>query len=282
MGLRAKLVEDSSIATAKRLYEMRQKMSPELTSFIKGLPDDIQPTSLESMYDAIRRWADKVRAGQPNHDGHEGGRRRRERHNELKVIQPSASTGTTSTSTTSTQGGATHEATLNMMTGGIAQALAKVGAKGKGKGDSGGKGAPVTLQKCSKCKGMHIPKLALESCQNKVSLEAGTLKDTLSEGKKCTYWVQREPDGSKKKCGGEGHTWEDHRAAVVKAQGGVGNTGEGKGGKGKEGQGQGHQGGDRRAQGGGLRHFAGCQAVLRVCRDVGGDGLCRHHRAHRC
>ena len=150
------------------------------------------------------------------------------------MTQPSASTGTTSASTTSTQGGATHEAILNMMTSGIAhQALAKVGAKGKGKGDSGGKGAPVTLQKCSRCKGMHLPKLALESCPNKVSLEAGTLKDTLSEGKKCTYWVQREPDGSKKECGGEGHTWEDHRAAVVKAHGGVGNTGKGKGGKGK-------------------------------------------------
>ena len=32
---------------------------------------------------------------------------------------------------------------------------------------------------------------------------------------------------------GEGHTWEDHRAAVVKAHGGEGNTGKGKGGKGK-------------------------------------------------
>ena len=30
-----------------------------------------------------------------------------------------------------------------------------------------------------------------------------------------------------------GNTWEDHRAAVVKAHGGVGNTGKGKGGKGK-------------------------------------------------
>ena len=147
-------------------------MSPELKSFIKGLPDDIQPTNLESTYDAIRRWADKERAGQSNHDGHEGGRHRRERHNELKVTQPSelkvtqpsASTGTTSTSTTSTQGGATHEAFLNMVTSGIAQALAKVGAIGKGKGDSGGKGAPVTLQKCSRCTGMHLPKLALESC----------------------------------------------------------------------------------------------------------------------
>ena len=71
LELRAKLVEDSSIATTKRLDEMRQKMSPELRSFIKGLPDDIQPTNLESMYDAIRRWADKERAGQSNHDGHE-------------------------------------------------------------------------------------------------------------------------------------------------------------------------------------------------------------------
>ena len=34
---------------------------------------------------------------------------------------------------------------------------------------------------------MSLAKLALESCLNKVSLEAGTLKDTLSEGKKCTY-----------------------------------------------------------------------------------------------
>ena len=183
LELRAKLVEDSSIATTTRLYEMRQKMSPEFGSFIKGSPDDIQPTNLESMYDAIRQWADKERAGQPNHDGHEGGRRRRERHNELKVTQPSASTGTASTSTTSTQGGAAHEAIQNMMTSGIAQALAKVGAKGKGKGDPGGKGAPVTLQRCSRCKGMHLPKLALESCPNKVSLEAGTLKGTLSEGK---------------------------------------------------------------------------------------------------
>ena len=80
LDLRAKLVEDSSIATTKWLYDMRQKMSPELRSFIKGLPDDIQPTNLESMCDAIRRWADKERAGQSNHDGHEGGRPRRERN----------------------------------------------------------------------------------------------------------------------------------------------------------------------------------------------------------
>ena len=58
LELRAKLVEDSSIATTKRLYEMRQKISRKLKSFIKGLPDDIQPTNLESMHDAIRRWAE--------------------------------------------------------------------------------------------------------------------------------------------------------------------------------------------------------------------------------
>ena len=192
-GLTAKLVEDSPIATTKRLCDMRQKMSPELKSFIRGLPDDIHPTNLESMYDATRRWADKERAGQSNHDGNGGGRRRREGHNEVKLTQPSASTGIASNSTTSIQGGATHEAILNMMTSGIAQALAKVGAKGKGKGDSGGKGAPVTRQKCSRCKGMHLPKLALENCPNKISLKAGTLKDTLSGGKS----VRTGPRGSR-------------------------------------------------------------------------------------
>ena len=133
LGLRAKLDEDSSIATPKRLCEMKQNMSPETNSFIKGLPNHIQPTNPKSMYDAIRRCAHMEMAGQPSHDGHEGGRHRRERHHKLKATQPSAPTGATFITTTRTQGAATHEAILNMMTGGIGQALAKVGAKGKGK-----------------------------------------------------------------------------------------------------------------------------------------------------
>ena len=129
---------DSAIATTKRLYELRQKMSPELRSYIKGLPEAEQPTNLEMMYDSIRRWADKERAGQSGDaEGH--GRRRRERHHEMKpagnssTSAASTTAATTASTSTSSSSALTPDAIMSMMANGIAQALARTGAGAKGK-----------------------------------------------------------------------------------------------------------------------------------------------------
>eukprot|EP00969_Alexandrium_andersonii_P317621 14032026-Alexandrium_andersonii.AAC.1 len=55
LELRAKLVENTPVAVTKRLFEFRQKMSPNLRGYLKGLPQSEQPTALEEMYDAMRR-----------------------------------------------------------------------------------------------------------------------------------------------------------------------------------------------------------------------------------
>ena len=125
---------------------------------------------------------------------------------------------------------------------------------------------------------MHLPKLGLENCLNKFSMEARTLRDTLSAGKVRRCWVQRDPDGSKKARDGEGHTWENHRADVAKAHGSVGNNSKGKGDKAnaKPRETRRRSSNSNKC----LRHCAGCQAVRRVRRDVGGDGRSRHLRAH--
>ena len=59
LELRAKLVEDTSIAVTKRLFEFRQKMSADLRGYLKGLPEREQPATLEETYAAIRRRADR-------------------------------------------------------------------------------------------------------------------------------------------------------------------------------------------------------------------------------
>ena len=228
MELRAGLVEDSEVSTTKRLFELKQKMSAELRSFVKGLPEVEQPRTLEATYDAIRRWAEKERAFQATGGGgsSEGyGRRRKERQNELKQEQPNARSGNGNSGSSKDKekptAPLTEEHILNLMSQGVAQALAKAGVKGgkgqgKGKGQEAERPAPT---RCSRCKGFHLPRLGVEQCPNRISLEAGTLKETLATGKPCSYWVHRNPDGTKRECCGEGHTWEDHKAALVKAYG---------------------------------------------------------------
>ena len=209
LELRAKLVEDSPVACTKRLFEFRQKMSAELRSYLKGLPEREQPTTLEETYAAIRRWIEKERAAKGESDTSQAGRGRFRRRgggmNELKEDEAPKP-----------------EAMQAMINQSVQQALAKAGVSGKGgggKGSWGGKPttAPPELKKCERCKGMHVPRLTKEQCPNRGSLKAGTLKQILDSGKKCSYWVRRAEDGTKTECGGEGHTWEDHKAALAEA-----------------------------------------------------------------
>ena len=143
LELRAKLVEDTEIAMTKRLFEFRQKMAPELRSYIKGLPSREVPDTLEGMYEAIRRWCDKARvAGDVQKDGR-WSRRRPERSHKVSEEAPAAGADAPKA-----------DEMLNLFVSGVAQALGKgrgAGPKG-GKGDGGkkGDGAPPPLQKCDR------------------------------------------------------------------------------------------------------------------------------------
>ena len=130
---------------------------------------------------------------------------------------------------------------MSLINQGVQQALAKAGlAKGKGGGKSGVPSPPTPeLRRCDRCKGWHIPKLSKEACPNRISLKAGTLKQTLDSGKHCSYWVARLPDGTKRECEGEGHTWEDHKAALAEKGPPAGSGAKGGGGKGSKQKGDG-------------------------------------------
>ena len=124
LELRAKLVENTEIALTKRLFEFRQKMAPEVRSYIKGLPPREVPDTLEGMYEAIRRWCDKERAASDGAKDARWTRRRQDRVYEAKEGD-------------SKQGSEQpKEEALNMLVQGLTQAL----GKGRGKGAKGGKG----------------------------------------------------------------------------------------------------------------------------------------------
>ena len=104
---------------------------------------------------------------------------------------------------------------------GVGQAL---GGKSADKGKAGGKtkGSPPSqpdsteLKQCGRCNGWHIPKLSRNHCPNQLAHDNGTLKQNLEAKTKCTFWVKRLENGQKQECCGEGHTWEDHKAALAK------------------------------------------------------------------
>ncbi len=133
LELRAGLVEDTPVSTTKRLYEMRQKMSPELRSYLKGLPSGEQPTTLELTYDSVRRWAEKERAGNTESSGGGGGRRnrRQERHYEVRELDYSKKPANHNADQPAASN-LSQEAILNLVSSGISQALSKAGIGGKG------------------------------------------------------------------------------------------------------------------------------------------------------
>ena len=69
LELRVRLVEDTLISVTKRLFELRQKMSPELRAYLKGMPAGEQPQTLEDTYSAVRRWIEVKRAASGDHGG---------------------------------------------------------------------------------------------------------------------------------------------------------------------------------------------------------------------
>ena len=274
LELRAKLVEDSAIAATKRLYELRQKMSPELRSYIKGLPEAEQPTNLEMMYDSIRRWADKERAGQSGDaEGH--GRRRRERHHEMKpagnssTSAASATAATTASTSTSSSSALTPDAIMSMMANGIAQALARTGAGAKGKPAAAGAKATAApaLTKCSRCKGFHCPSLPSAAVGRvpqpdlprgrNAEGDAGDRKAvhvlgaTASGWEQARVWRRRPHLGGPQ--GGPREVWHEHQQSEGQGQG--------------QEQGEGEEPGRRqelRAQGDRVRRGSSCPSLLGV------------------
>ena len=89
---------------------------------MKGLPLSEHPQSLEDMYDAIRRWAEKERAtrGEGEEPSAHPGRRRRERgwQTQEKAADDSAELHA---------GNASAEYAVNLLATGVSQALAKAG-----------------------------------------------------------------------------------------------------------------------------------------------------------
>ena len=83
LELRAKLVESTEVSLTKRLFEFRQKMAPELRSYIKGLPPREVPDTLEGIYEAVRHWCDKERAASGGQKDSRWTRRRPERGHKL-------------------------------------------------------------------------------------------------------------------------------------------------------------------------------------------------------
>ena len=64
LELRAGLVESTELALTSRLYAYRDKLPPEVLKYLKALPAWEQPSSLEDMHEAVRKWAEIERAGQ--------------------------------------------------------------------------------------------------------------------------------------------------------------------------------------------------------------------------
>ena len=64
LELRAGLVLTHEVATAQRLFAYKEKLAPEVRSYLKALPDAEQPNSLSGMHRAVRKWAEIQREGQ--------------------------------------------------------------------------------------------------------------------------------------------------------------------------------------------------------------------------
>ena len=88
--------------------------------------------------------------------------------------------------------------------------------------------------KCWTCGGLHLAKLYGKGhCPNDVAEANGTAAQNKQTGVRCTYWI----DKARTPCGGT-HSWEDHRAALLKfappkGKGKPSEKGKGKG-KGKD------------------------------------------------
>ena len=65
MELRAGLVAATELALSSRLYAYKDKLPPEVLKYLMSLPAYERPKSLEDMHEALRKWADIERAGQP-------------------------------------------------------------------------------------------------------------------------------------------------------------------------------------------------------------------------
>ncbi len=123
------------------------------------------------------------------------------------------------------------------------QALGKGEKAGKGKGGANASATSEAVPaQCGRCKGWHKHKLPDGKwCPNQISLDTNKLKEHLgkhkSSGETCQYWVTK---GGGKKCGGEGHAYEEHLAAMKKYYASSSAPQKGKqDGKGKKGPGRG-------------------------------------------
>ena len=74
LELRAGLVVTNPVVTAQRLFNYKEKLAPEVRSYLKALPDTEQPISLQGMHRAVRKWAEIQR------EGHGGGKKPRWEH----------------------------------------------------------------------------------------------------------------------------------------------------------------------------------------------------------
>ena len=72
LELRAGLVVTNEVVTAQRLFNYKEKLAPEVRSYLKALPESEQPISLQGMHRAVRKWADIQRESQGQGAGKKG------------------------------------------------------------------------------------------------------------------------------------------------------------------------------------------------------------------
>ena len=53
-----------SLDFRQRVFAYKEKLAPEVGSYLKSLPEAEQPSSLSGMHPAVHRWADIQREGQ--------------------------------------------------------------------------------------------------------------------------------------------------------------------------------------------------------------------------
>jgi hypothetical protein len=203
---RARIIDEKHEVSVLRLvYELKNKLSTTVSEWLEQQPK--QPETIEECFDILQRYADSKRKrprGVKKEYSWSAAEKKKATKEELtKMLGPEM---------------------MNVIQKGhfgaaYQQALGKGDRAGKGKGGGNASATTETVPtQCGRCKGWHKHRLPEgKHCPNQISLDTGKLKEHLekfkSTGETCQYWVTK---GGGKKCGGQGHAYEEHLAAMKK------------------------------------------------------------------